>query len=333
MAFTLPTLPKSIDVGSISGINDIINRPNANYPKSPLPVVKNVPTISGFVDALVNQYIIRPSTNNNPDLITSDLIFSIIEEITIQDSADITDHLCENLVYIQDHIAHKPIIITIKGEIAEVVHKPSPTIQALKTANEKLLSINAYLPNQLTQSANQKLIELSTQALNVVNYIDGAVATGVGFYNMIAQNDPDPAKTNQEKCYNKLRWLKRKLILNTVIIPYGVFTDMAIQDISITQSNTLYKSSVIVTLKQVQQAETKTTKYKPSKQQGSNKNSKTGEKDVGRTNGKPENVSFLAYNAGNIKKPVENFFSKNKNALNYTKTPDNTYKNFINQKI
>jgi hypothetical protein len=330
MAFTLPTLPKSIDVGSVSGINDIANRPNANYPKSPLPFVKNVPTVSNFIDSLVSQYIVRPSPNNDSALITSEFVFSIITEHSIQDSADITDHLCENLDYIQDHIAHKPIIITLKGEIGEVVYKPSPTIQALKTANEKLLAINSYLPNQLTSGANQKLIELSTKALEVVNYIDGAVATGVGLYNMFAQNDPDPAINNQEKCYNKLRWLKRALILNTVITPFGVFEDMAIQDINMIQSDTLYKSSVAVTLKQVRQAKSKTTKYNPSKQQRGNKNAKTEEKDLGKTNGNKKG-SFLNYATKN--NSFSKFTKANKDALSYSKAPDNTYKNFINNKV
>lgn len=55
------------------------------------------------------------------------LYFDTIEEHTLNIQNQITDNYIENNTSIQDHIAHAPITISMRGLIGEVVYKPPMT--------------------------------------------------------------------------------------------------------------------------------------------------------------------------------------------------------------
>lgn len=83
------------------------------------------------------------------------------EEIDLEN--DITDHYIEDNTAIQDHIAVRPDIITLRGYVGELVSKApdDKVLGAISAVNAKLQLLSAYLP-QYTAQAQQLYSQIAS---------------------------------------------------------------------------------------------------------------------------------------------------------------------------
>ena len=191
--------------------------------------------------------------------------FDVLMEHSISIQNQITDNYIENNTAIQDHIAQSPIIVSVRGLIGELVYKPptkaldflyntvnDPLKNSFKSGrvvSDKLLTIPALLPpvDNVTQIAK-----------NSVQYVEASVNR----YVKIAKNFlSDTTKITQlEKIYSKFMAFRANNTELTVVTPFKTFGNMYIQSITFTQGNENYTADIQLTLKQINKAETNTTK-------------------------------------------------------------------------
>lgn len=155
--------------------------------------------------------------------------------------------------------------MSVRGLIGELVYKP-PTkaldflydtvndplkdnFKSGRVVSDKLLTIPALLPpvDNVTQMAK-----------NAVQYVEASVNR----YVKIAENFlSDTIKITQlEKIYSKFMAFRANNTELTVVTPFKAFGNMYIQSITFTQGNENYTADIQLTLKQINKAETNTTK-------------------------------------------------------------------------
>lgn len=195
--------------------------------------------------------------------------FSTIIEDTLNLQSQITDNYVESNTSVQDHIAISPVTITMRGYIGEVEFRP-PTVFTNYltdkinnytsdtfgiTVSDKLGAISALLPpvDNITQAAR-----------NAVQYVESSFNRYKRIYNQLMSLSKKGQKQVTESVQQyvaknlKEMWENRTLV--EVVTPYGLYKNMAIQSITLTQGNTTTQSDLSVTLKQINFAETQTTK-------------------------------------------------------------------------
>lgn len=228
--------------------------------------------------------------NNKFQLIT--LFFDVISDDTVSCSSNITDNWVENNTAIHDHIALSPITISMRGLCGELVYEAkqadldyqSELSQAeyrnsmpleianfgefgsLEDIDGKLSGIGALYPSvsNITQLAQNTwdLHQLSTKKIAKIsnaltNKMTRTLSSQMNSYSGLNTN------ITQKKLKEigeglKQAWLDRKaFIVNT---PFGDFSNMYIQSITLHQGDTLYAGDIDITLKQLRFAETITTK-------------------------------------------------------------------------
>lgn len=200
---------------------------------------------ANLVSSVVNQAIVRPL--GDPYVIgVSGLILDIIDDVEVLIDSDITDHYVEQNYAIQDHIALKPIRVTLHGYAAEQVNVFSPSVFAtIFNTITGLVALGGLGPNFNTQDQEFYNVLNNTSQLgsNVVN-----AATSI--FSLF--NNAATLVTRQQSVYQFLynMWQTRQLC--TVETPYVIFQNMAIESIRATQpgASTLI-SEFIVTFKQI----------------------------------------------------------------------------------
>ena len=192
--------------------------------------------------------------------------FDVAVEDTINFQSQITDNYIENNTAIQDHIALSPITISMHGYIGEIVFQSPATFwnnitgwlggQIAKsniatTVTTKLTTLTALLPpvDNITQAAK-----------DTVQYVEASYDRYKKIYDQLTNKNTNPRISRQEDAANRLKQLWQNRTLVEVITPYGYYENMAIQSITLTQGNTTTQSDLSVTLKQINKAETNTTK-------------------------------------------------------------------------
>lgn len=218
------------------------------------------------------QLTIQGGVSENAVILTDKNIghwFSIVTEDTLNFQSQITDNYIENNTAVQDHIAISPVIITLRGYVGEVEFEP-PT----KFLNALTGGINNYTSNKFGITVSDKLGVISallppvdnvTQAArNAVQYVESSFNRYKRIYNQLMSLSKKAQKQVTESVQQyvarnlKELWENRTLV--EVVTPYGLYKNMAIQSITLTQGNTTTQSELSVSLKQINFAETQTTK-------------------------------------------------------------------------
>lgn len=196
------------------------------------------------------------------------LYFDIIQEHNISIQNSITDNWVENNTAIADHIAHQPLIITLRGISGEIVFVP-PT----KTLDTLYKGVNSAIQNRLADGkmANNNVIidkltlipallppvdNITQLAKNAVQYIESSYK----LYEKIIKNFTN--NNRESHLWQIYRELEEISASNTAMIvetPFKVFDNMYIQSINFTQGNQLYSADIVLTLKQINFTETLTT--------------------------------------------------------------------------
>lgn len=181
-------------------------------------------------------------------------VFSINLSSTAEKQADITDHYTERNVAIEDHIALKPLRITLTGYVGEkVLNRKKFTDQFLQKLADKLkwlaptasmltdYMMQLYVLMQLRISKNDRFLEKADTLYKIA---------------LMAMQQ----RTKQQQAYAYFQALMNQRQLVTVVTPYDVFRNMAVESISATQDEqSVMASSFSVTFKQIRIADTKYT--------------------------------------------------------------------------
>lgn len=258
-----------------------------------------VDTVIDFGDGinkLTNKYIVSPILG----LGLAGFVFDIEDSTKVELKADITDHYVEDNSTIQDHIALKPIKITLRGfvgELKNIVEDKKGTIQRFA---EKLVKINSMIP-VLTAGARQVRDAIVVDKKSITDYVDASVGTGIDLFQAFKKlNPPD---TEQSKAFNYFRSLFESKQLVSLETPYGFFPDMSIESIvSVQNGDTDQITDFSITLKEFRTAKVKFVSFDPEKYQGRGEAQRSELSEKGKAQG--------------IKKSSQSFFKKTRDAFN-----------------
>jgi len=166
------------------------------------------------------------------------LIFNYEGEQTITLESEVTNHYVEDNTAVQDQIALKPEIVTAKGYVGELNNVPPPGLALLKTAADRLTSINAYAP-QISTTATLAYAEAFFLYQTAANVANTAVSAWSSIGNAFSSSGGQSVigssglkvGTNQNKQQIMFQqfygyWKTRTLF--TVQTPWAVFQNMAI---------------------------------------------------------------------------------------------------------
>lgn len=224
-------------------------------------------TISGGVSVTVQSgSVSNPLLPNNK----AGVYFDIIQEHSLSLQNQITDNYIENNTAVQDHIAHSPLVISLRGLSGEVVYKPPQF-----ALNEMYKNINSFIQDRFADrsTSNNMLLtdkltvipallppvdNVTQMAKNAVQYVEASVNRYVKIVKGFTSTDY--RQTRLEQIYNDLAALRDNNALLIVETPYQAFDNMAIQSITLRQGDQNYITDVELTLKQINYATTLTTK-------------------------------------------------------------------------
>jgi len=215
-------------------------------------------------------------------------VFDIDGEATNKLESDITDHYVEDNSAIQDHIAIKPIEVTLKNYVGELVK--TDTDSFLKTTQEvvqKLTTINSYLP---VLSASADLVK-DIASGNSISY-DDAVNEAVDLWTLTKNLNPNVTK--QQRAYLFFKALFTQKILVGLQTPWEFIPNMAIKTIVATQSEDSDQiTTFAVTLKQIRTASTQLVSFDKNKYQSRTKQQAQEVTDKGKATGNQSVLSQI----------------------------------------
>lgn len=189
-------------------------------------------------------------------------VFDIPGEETTTLDADITDHYTEDNKAVQDHIARKPIMVTLKGYVGELTYKPDGEGAAgvLQSVVQKLTEVGAFLPTISTAATQLQSIATNgsvgfNEALSDASDIYGLVQNLIGATGDMA---------NQQKAYLYFKACWQQGVLMGIQTPFEFLTNMAITNVTAIQTEgSTTVSDFSVRYKQMRFAKTATTAYSP----------------------------------------------------------------------
>lgn len=227
----------------------------------------------------VNKWVVSPLANLGGGV--AGFIFDIMGEEKIEMTADATDHYVEKNVAMQDHIALKPTIITLRGYVGEKVYKTTKDPSKIQKLGQKLTTIAGFLPiiTDTAKSLQQSATDAKQSPLDAV---DAGISAGVDIYG--AYKKLQKPKTKQAQAFYFFKSLMNSKQLVAVETPQGGFYNkMAIIGLTAIQpENTQMITDFTITLKEIRQAYTKLKSYDPKKEQGRAAGQKADETNKGK---------------------------------------------------
>ena len=251
-----------------------------------IPTVDGITKNADIASGLVGKYVVSPIAN----LGLAGLGFDIYEEHKIELQADITDHYTEQNTAVQDNIANKPLMCTLRGLVAEQVAERADSKGEFVELFKKLTVINSYVPI-VTQQARQLNNVITGQKADKVQLLDDSLGAGVDIFKTF--KELNPPKTKQAKAYNFLKALYDAKQLVGVDTPFGFLKNMAIQSLVITQGDNAFQSDLSVTLKQIRFATTQTIELDANQYQSRTANQRSDVKNKGKVERKKKNLNSI----------------------------------------
>ena len=215
-----------------------------------------------YLDNLANNYLVKPATAQG----ISGFVFDYEGETQIVADSEITDHYTESNKFFNDHDARRPLEITMRGFVGELVQKaPQGLLGAISGLQNRLTTIPGML-GKYTPGALAKVQGVLNSAENVVNKVDNAVAQAKNLVGLIAGGSAAPTK--QAQAFGKLMALRDSCQVFNLVTPFGIMAarDSAtgkagprmfvIKRLTFTQSEeTNMVSDITVTMKEVRFAD------------------------------------------------------------------------------
>lgn len=166
-------------------------------------------------------------------------VFDIADDETVELDSDITDHYVENGTAIQDHIALRPERVTVRGLVGEYRYIAEDNQTFLEKATKKLTTLASYLP-PLSDAATaiykglQGKNESATLTALTNSTVSNISNTAMDLFK--AYRNVNLPQTEQQKAFIYFEALRNSRSLFTIQTPFRYYTDMAIENIKVTQS-------------------------------------------------------------------------------------------------
>lgn len=182
------------------------------------------------------------------------------ESVSLQ--SEVTDNYVESNVAYQDHIALKPMIYTVEGEVGELTwYRNDPQSSFTGAVVQKLEPLVSFAPSvsRVASVAQEKALKI----IGVIDSLDNAFSR---FWGFLSNDDVD---TEQKKVFKYLQalWLQRTPI--NVKTPWKNLSNYVIQNIEFSQSDrTVDKSKIKISFKEFKTTVTKTTQFDAKKYLG-----------------------------------------------------------------
>jgi hypothetical protein len=216
--------------------------------------------------------------------------FDIEKNTQVELSSDITDYFMEDNTAAQDHIAKKPVMITLTGLVGELKTKTNvekPSINKVLTTFNRLNVLKPTLSPQIQQQANKiaaKIDSLEQKGREVLRKIND-----LNYWNNLKQSTPHLTFQQQAFLFFEQMWNEDEIFI--VETPYRLYDNMAIMNlIAIQDETTKMVSDFTLTLKQVNFTGVKYAKFDAQQFAGTGRGDF---KQVGKTQGKKEKTSLL----------------------------------------
>ena len=176
----------------------------------------------------------------------SGLILDLIDDVEVILDADVTDHYVEQNYAIQDHVALKPLRITIRAYSAEVINTYLPSgVASIFTSALSFASFAGVSPTFTTQA-----IQVYNEANQLAQLVNNVANTAQNIYSMF--NNLSTTTTKQQANFKQLygMWSTRQLC--DVETPYNIYHSMIIESIRAVQpgASTLI-TEFTITFKQI----------------------------------------------------------------------------------
>ena len=219
-----------------------------------MDIIQDIKNVKNLVDNVVNQYIVRPTGGLDSSGING-FVFDILDNEEMILDSDITDHYVEANYAIEDHIARRAEHFTLRGYVGEVSNIFSKSFLNILTNIQSLSSIGGFLPEYATQAT-----EVYSKVQDVASKVGSVLNQAQNVYDMFTNSST--TATKQQNAYNYFynMWLSRTLC--TVETPFGILTDMAIENLrALQKGDTKFISDFSITFKKIRI--TNTTSFGP----------------------------------------------------------------------
>lgn len=228
--------------------------------------------VNSFTSAL-GQYVLQPLQQFG----IAGFVFDIEGEARVELNSEITDHYIENNSAVQDHIGVKPKRVTLRNYIGELVYTQSPQQNPVLTqAVQKLTELTALAPTltaQAIQAQNLIAQQMATTSISGTQFAADVNATA-NLYSL-AKNLLSAQGNKQQAAYQYFKALQQQKTMFSIQTPFEFMTNMAIESVIMIQpEESVYTSSLSITLKEIRTASTKN--ISTGNNAGSGSNATTG---------------------------------------------------------
>lgn len=186
--------------------------------------------------------------------------FHIVNSEQIRMQSDITDHYTDINSAVQDHVARKPIKITLGGYQGEYYYTVHPIENMIAKVAPVLTLIEVFKPkiNAVTQKIKQKQVE---RQLIKINNVDKTAAEN--YHNTFAEKEFNAVdlfrlflniykfKSKQTQAFFFFEALWQSDLVFTVETSWKIYNNLIIEDITALRDNNADITDFTITFKQV----------------------------------------------------------------------------------
>lgn len=187
--------------------------------------------------------------------------FNVPQTEMVKFESDITDHFIETNAPVQDHIAQKPVVITLTGLVGDYFYSVHQLEDMVANIVTTLKIIQAYLPNiskQVQEAKYQKARETfgASNKLSLKDYY-GIYRNEFNDIDVFAlMQSLYKFKSPQTRAFLFFEALWKKRALFTVETTWRRYDNMAIQSITARRDNNADITEFTITLKQISLTQT-----------------------------------------------------------------------------
>lgn len=211
----------------------------------------SISSVQNYVNGVASRYVLNPHGMKG----IAGFVFDFEGDDEISLDAEITDHYAEDNSSVQDHIALKPYVVTLRGFVSELFLPGTGQglFGALTTIQSTMGTVNAYL-GKYTPQALQKLQGSVSKAVSQVqNYANTASQYLNQAKNLASLfGGATGAPTRQQQAFVALSQLRDQRQIFNVLTPWTLLNGMAIERLTFIQPReSKTRSDIVVTMKQM----------------------------------------------------------------------------------
>jgi len=174
-------------------------------------------------------------------------LFDYVGETRFEREVEISDHFTERNDVYNDHMGVKPMHLVMRGFAAELSQTKGDVRGLLGGISSTLTQFQGFVGGY-TAGAMKKMQAAVTQGQNILGQVNQAVAIGKNVAGLFGA----AGMSKQKKAFAKLSALQTQKTLFSVVTPFGVFDNMALERLVVTQpAETKDWSDFTVYLKQI----------------------------------------------------------------------------------